>query len=131
MRQRLAERDGPRPPGRCALRRCDRTIEHIRWRLWHGQTGRALRLIQRTLTAVKAKADGETAAARSAAKLTKAMMALETYLSRVADLIIEYASARLGDEPISTSPTEGAVQWLLHRRMGRRSKCGSRRVALI
>ena len=93
-------------------------VEHIRWRLWHGQTGRALRLIQRTLTAVKAKADGKTAAARSAAKLMKALIALETYVSGLADLIIDYASARLGDEPFSTSPTEGAVQWLLHRRMG-------------
>ena len=93
-------------------------VEHIRWRLWHGQTGRALRLIQRTLTAVKAKADGKTAAARSAAKLMKALIVLETYVSGLADLIIDYASARLGDEPFSTSPTEGAVQWLLHRRMG-------------
>jgi hypothetical protein len=93
-------------------------VEHIRWRLWHGQTGRALSLIQRTLTAVEAKAEGKTAVARSAAKLTKAMIALETYVSGLADLIIDYASARLGDEPFSTSPTEGAVQWLLHRRMG-------------
>src|ERR1700761_7562877 len=93
-------------------------VEHICWRLWHGPTGRALRLIQRTLTAVKAKADGKTAAARSAAKLMKALIVLETYVSGLADLIIDYASAGLGDEPFSTSPTEGAVQWLLHRRMG-------------
>ena len=93
-------------------------VEHIRWRLWHGQTGRALRLIQRTLAAVKAKAEQKTAAARSAAKLTKALIALETYVSGLADLIIDYASARLDDEPFFTSPTEGAVQWLLHRRMG-------------
>jgi len=57
-------------------------------------------------------------AARSAAKLTKAMIALDTYVSGLADLIIDYASARLGDEPLSTSPTEGAVRSLLHRRMG-------------
>jgi hypothetical protein len=93
-------------------------VEHIRWRLWHGQTVRALRLIQRTLAAVKAKATGKTAAARSAAKLAKALLALETYAFGLADLIIDYASARLDDEPFSTSPTEGAVQWLLHRRMG-------------
>jgi hypothetical protein len=43
-------------------------VEHIRWRLWHGQTARALRLIQSTRAAVKAKAEGKTAAARSAAK---------------------------------------------------------------
>jgi hypothetical protein len=93
-------------------------VEHIRWRLWHGQTVQALRLIQRTLTAVEAKAERKTAAARSAAKLTKALIALETYVSGLADLIIDYASARLDDEPFSTSPTEGAMQWLLHRRMG-------------
>ncbi len=93
-------------------------VEHIRWRLWHGQTKRALRLIQRTLAAVEAKAEGKTAAAKSATKLTKALVALETYVSGLADLIIDYASARLDDEPFSTSPTEGAVQWLLRRRMG-------------
>ena len=49
-------------------------VEHIRWRLWHGQTRRALWLIQRTLAAVKAKAEGQTAAARSAAKLAKALL---------------------------------------------------------
>ena len=97
-------------------------VEHIRWRLWHGQTGRALRLIQRTLAAVKAKAKGKTVAARSAAKLAKALAALETYVSGLTDLIIDYASARLDDEPFSTSPTEGAVQWLLHRRTGARQQ---------
>jgi hypothetical protein len=97
-------------------------VEHIRWRLWHGQTGRALRLIQRTLAAVNAKAKGKTAAARSAVKLAKALAALETYVSGLTDLIIDYASARLDDEPFSTSPTEGAIQWLLHRRMGARQQ---------
>src|ERR1700733_4195077 len=97
-------------------------VEHIRWRLWHGQTGRALRLIQRTLAAVKAKAKGKTAAVRSAAKLAKALTALETYVSGLTDLIIDYASARLDDEPFSTSRTKGAVQWLLHRRMGARQQ---------
>jgi hypothetical protein len=43
------------------------------------------------------------------------LIALETYVSELADLIIDYAS---DDEPFFTSPTEGAVQWLLHRRMG-------------
>ena len=80
-------------------------VEHIRWRLWHGQTRRALCLIQRTLPAVTAKAEGKTAAARSAANLAKALTALETYVSGLADLIIDYASARLDDEPFSTSPT--------------------------
>jgi hypothetical protein len=50
--------------------------------------------------------------------MTKALITLETYVSGLADLIIDYASARLDDEPFCTSPTESAVQWLLHRRMG-------------
>jgi len=32
-------------------------------------------------------------------------------------LIIDYATARHSDEPISTAITESTVQWLLHRRM--------------
>ena len=43
--------------------------------------------------------------------------ALETYVAGLADLIIDYATARRCEEPFSTSPIERAVQWLLHRRM--------------
>jgi hypothetical protein len=120
--QHAAQCAGGWPDGTVSARRDGArfadAVEHIRWRLWHGQTGRALHLIQRTLSAVKAKAKGKTTAARSAAKLVKALLALERYVSGLADLIIDYASARLDNEPFSTSPTEGAVQWLLHRRMG-------------
>ena len=63
-------------------------VKHIRWRLWHGQTERALRLIQRTLAGVEAKRTGKTAAARPATKLTKVLIALETYVSGLADLIL-------------------------------------------
>jgi hypothetical protein len=51
-------------------------VEHIRWRLWHGQTRRAICLMQRTLAALKAKAEGKTSATRSAAKLAKALIAI-------------------------------------------------------
>src|ERR1700760_1553494 len=51
--------------GRSDGARFAEAVEHIRWRLWHGQTMRALRLIQRILVAVKTKAEGKTAAARS------------------------------------------------------------------
>jgi hypothetical protein len=46
-----------------------------------------------------------------------ALVALETHIAGLADLIIDYATARRCEEPFSTSPTDGAVQWLLHRRM--------------
>jgi hypothetical protein len=64
--------------------------------LWH-RCCRASYADSRTLAPLKAKAEGKTVAARSAAKLAKALTALETYVSGLADLIIDYASARLDD----------------------------------
>ena len=43
---------------------------------------------------------------------------LETHVAGQAALISDYATARHGEEPILTAPTESTVQWLLHRRMG-------------
>jgi hypothetical protein len=42
---------------------------------------------------------------------------LETYVSGQSDIIIDYATVRRCEEPISTAITESTVQWLLHRRM--------------
>jgi hypothetical protein len=42
---------------------------------------------------------------------------LETYVSGQSEIIIDYATARRCDEPISTAITESTVLWLLHRRM--------------
>jgi hypothetical protein len=90
-------------------------VEHICWRLWHGQVQRALDLIGETLTWLEGMADTAPAAA---AKATALLRGLETYVSGQAGLIIDYATARRSDEPISTATTESTVQWLLHRRMG-------------
>ena len=76
---------------------------------------RALDLIGETLTSLEGMAE---AALTAAAKATALLRGLETYVSRQADLIIDYATAQRCDEPISTATTEGTVQWLLHRRMG-------------
>jgi hypothetical protein len=59
---------------------------------------------------------------RPAGKVVQALVALETYVAGLSDLIIDYATARRCEEPFSTSPTEGAVQWLLHRRMASRQQ---------
>jgi hypothetical protein len=90
-------------------------VEHIRWRLWHGQVQRALDLMAETLGCLEGMADAAPAAA---AKVVPLLRGLETYVSGQADLIIDYATARRSDEPISTATTESTVQWLLHRRMG-------------
>ena len=93
-------------------------IEHIRWRLWHGQVEWALDLIGQTLTKLDTiAAAGATSVSTTAAKVTRALRGLETYVVGQAGIIIDYATARRRKEPISTATTEGAMQWLLHRRM--------------
>ena len=92
------------------------TVSRIRWRLWHGQTERALALVGDTLAELDALL--EAADNRQARKVATLLRALETYVAGQADLIIDYAAARHRGEPISTATTESTVQRLLHRRMG-------------
>ena len=94
-----------------------KSIERIRWRLWHGQVQRALALIAETIVTVAAAADGNPPSATIARKVTRLLRDLETYVSGQAGIIIDYATARRRKEPISTAVTESTVQWLLHRRM--------------
>jgi hypothetical protein len=89
-------------------------VERIRWRLRHGQVRRALDLMEKTLAWLEGMAE---AAPATAEKVTALLRGLETYVAGQADLIIDYATARHGNEPISTATTESTVQWLLHRRM--------------
>jgi hypothetical protein len=93
-------------------------VEHVRRRLWHGQVQRTLDLIGDTVAALEATAFRASPAGAAAGKVGTLLRGLETYVSGQAALIIDYAAARYDAEPISTAPTEGTVQWLLHRRMG-------------
>jgi len=95
------------PGERADGERLAEAVEHIRWRLWHGQVQRALDLIAETLTWLEGMAD---AAPAVAAKVVALLRGLETYVSGQADLIIDYAVARRSDEPISTATTESTVQ---------------------
>jgi hypothetical protein len=97
--------------------RLTETIERIRWRLWHGQVKRALDLIAETVVIVDATAEDMSAAATAARKVGRLLGDLETYVSGQSNIIIDYATARRREEPISTAITESTVQWLLHRRM--------------
>jgi hypothetical protein len=97
-------------------------IEHIHWRLWHGQVRRALDLIGETLVMLEAIAKTASPKAVTASKVVGVLRALETYVFGQSALIIDYATARSSDEPISTANTESTVQWLLHRRMGNKQQ---------
>jgi hypothetical protein len=104
-------------PERQAGARLTETIERIRWRLWHGQVRRALDLIDETIAIVDAPADDMSPMTAAARKVTRLLGDLETYVSGQSAIIIDYATARRCEEPISTAITESTVQWLLHRRM--------------
>ena len=92
--------------------------EHIRWRLWHGQVQRALDLIGETLGPLEATAnDAASPVAAQAGKVAAALQSSETYVAGQSEIIIDYATARHCEQPISTATTESTVQWLLHRRM--------------
>ncbi len=99
-------------------RLADVVDQHIRWRLWHGQVQRALDLIGDTIGPLAATANDATSpVAAPASKVAAVLRALETYVSGQSELIIDYATARRCEQPISTATTESTVQWLLHRQM--------------
>src|SRR5712671_1589103 len=56
-------------------------------------------------------------ATSAALKVARLLSELETYVCGQSDIIIDYATARRREEPISTAVTESTVHWLLHRRM--------------
>jgi hypothetical protein len=93
------------------------TIERIRWRLWHGQVKRSLDLIEETKTTLEATAQTASPATPAELKVTQLLTDLKSYVCGHSDIIIDYATARRREEPISTAVTESTVQWLLHRRM--------------
>ncbi len=97
-------------------RLADIVDQHIRWRLWHGQVERALNLIGDTLGSLDAIRQTASSVAASAGKVADVLRG-QTYVAGHAKLIIDYATARRCEEPISTATTESTVQWLLHRRM--------------
>ena len=75
-------------------------------------------LIGETLVQIGSKTTASTPAATAAGKVLAVLRGLETYVAGQSDLIIDYATARHGDEPKSTAPTEGTIEWLLRRRRG-------------
>ena len=82
------------------------TIGWLRRRLWHGQVARALDLIGETLVTLDVIANGNELAAVTARRVARLLCDLETYICGQSDIIIDYATARQQDEPISTTVTE-------------------------
>jgi hypothetical protein len=66
---------------------------------------------------VDATADHTEPRIAAARKVARLLGDLETNVSAQSDIIIDYATARRCEEPISTAITESTVLWLPHRRM--------------
>lgn len=56
-------------------------VEHVKWRLWHGQVQRALDLIADTLAALKAMTASSSPVAAQVRKAARALRALEIYVA--------------------------------------------------
>ena len=70
-----------------------------------------------TMATLEAMAETAPPATLAALKVARLLSDLETYVCGQSDIIIDYATARRREEPISTAITESTVQRLLHRRM--------------
>lgn len=112
-------------------------VERLRWRIWHGQTHRALEALRILFRfAIKARdcAAGETQeAALSAAGRT---MDLQTYLTHNLSALVNYGHRRKQGKAVSTSRAEGLVNEIANVRMGKKQRMrwsprGAHRVATV
>ena len=67
---------------------------------------------QETTATLEATSDIASPAMSVALKVARLLGELETYVCGQSDIIIDYATARRREEPISTAVTESTVQWL-------------------
>jgi hypothetical protein len=75
-----------------------------------------------TRATLEATAETTPSATLAALNVARLLGELETYVCARSGIIIDYATARRREEPISTTVTEITVQWRLHRRMNARQQ---------
>ncbi len=89
-----------------------RAINRIKWRLWHGQTSRAISLILYLNTEVAALADQSLWAFRAMKLLRK----LRSYIQKNKPSIINYSARYRSGKRIATSLAESSVNTLVAKR---------------
>ncbi|MDA7430850.1 hypothetical protein PGB28_20515 [Primorskyibacter aestuariivivens] len=90
----------------------EQDIDRIKWRLWNGQSRRALDLIALVRKPLSSKT-GHCLWARRADKLLEK---LNTYSSRNGRSVINYGERHQAGQRIATSPTEASVNSLVAKR---------------
>ncbi|WP_299870065.1 ISKra4 family transposase [uncultured Roseobacter sp.] len=115
----------------------EKLVQKLRWRIWHGQTARALDAIEvlfRFGMRVRRQTFGRTNdAAFSAVART---MELQTYLEYNCAALVDYDLRRRSGKAVSTSRAEGLVNDIANARMGQKRRMrwspkGAHRVATV
>ena len=112
-------------------------VKNLRWRIWHGQTARALDAVEALFKFgmhVRRQTVGRTnEAAFSAVART---MELQTYLHYNRAALVDYDLRRRRGKAVSTSRAEGLVNDIANARMGKKRRMrwspqGAHRVATV
>lgn len=90
----------------------EQDIDRIKWRLWNGQSRRALDLI----AVVRMALSSETGHSLWARRADKLLEKLNTYISRNSRSVINYGERHRVGKRIATSPAEASVNSLVAKR---------------
>lgn len=106
----------------------EKLVQNLRWRIWHGQTARALDAIE-----VLIRFGRTNDAAFSVVSRT---MELQTYLEYNRAALVDYSQRRRTGRAVSTSRAEGLVNDIANARMGKKRRMrwspkGAHRVATV
>ncbi|AEI95557.1 ISKra4-like element ISRli1 family transposase [Roseobacter litoralis] len=115
----------------------EKLVQNLRWRIWHGQTARALEAIE-TLFGFGMRVRGQTVGRTNDAALSAVArtMELRTYLEYNRAALVDYDQRRRCGKAVSTSRAEGLVNDIANARMGKKrrmrwSPSGAHRVATV
>jgi hypothetical protein len=109
-----------RDAGNSEMAHVDADVRSLKWRLWHGQTDRALDQLE-TMTSDLEKLRGR--GNLSATRLLHLSQTLSTYVRSNKSAIVNYGARYRSGRRIATALAESAVNSLVARRMVKKHRC--------
>ncbi len=112
-------------------------VQNLRWRVWHGQTGRALEALKALFRVGMQIRKTSIGTRREAAfSVVSRAMELKTYLEYNRPAVANYAKRRHQGRAVSTCRAEGLVNDIANTRMGKKQRMrwsprGAHRVAMV